>query len=279
MTSIIIAAHNEAGTLGATLDHLAVNPDIEIIVVANGCRDATADVARARSGVVVLDLPQGGKANALNRGEERATSFPRIYLDADIRVPRGAVAALVGALDRPGVLAAVPGRRLVVNGRPWPVRAWAAINARLPVFTTGLFGRGMIAVSREGRERFESFPLMVADDLFLDSMFQAHEKVQVVDQVVDVETPSTTSELLERLTRVRRGSTAMRQAGASGAILGRVRSSDQWSWLRDVVAKEPRLAPAGFTYAALTVIAALRARRGPTRSMEWGGKFRRGSKA
>lgn len=271
MVSIVIAAHNEAGVLGATLDALLDGaPGAEIIVVPNGCTDATAEIARARQGVKVVEVEQGSKPAALNAGDAAATSYPRIYLDADIIVPPGGVDALAAAVSRPGILAAVPARILNTRGRPWPVRAWAEVHRRLPVFRDSLFGRGMIALSADGRARFDEFPPMVADDLFVDSLYSADEKTEVKDVSVVVESPATTRELLRRLVRVRRGSAAMRSAARSGQLPIRVRPADRWSWLRDVVAKDLRLLPAGIIYAGITAFAALRSRTQPRSSMDWG---------
>jgi len=271
MVSIVIAAHNEEETLPATLAALlGGDPGPEIVVVPNGCTDGTAEVARSFPGVTVVELEQGGKPLALNAGDERATSFPRIYLDADILVPPGGVDRLAAALSRPGVLAAVPGRVLDTSGRPWPVRAYFAINQRLPVFREGLFGRGMIALSRAGRARFETFPLMVADDLFVDSLYSPEEKAHVETVEVVVRTPFTTRDLYRRLVRVRRGTAAMRQASRQGEIAVPVRQADRWAWLREVVAKDLRLLPAGVVYAAITFAAAVAARRGPVTAMDWG---------
>lgn len=270
MVSVIIAAYDEEAVLGATLDALLADaPDAEVIVVANGCHDDTAGVARRRRGVRAIELPDGGKPRALNAGDAAATSFPRIYLDADIRVPRGAVRALEEALEQPGVLAAVPGRRLDVRGRPWLVRAHSRVHERLPVFRDGLFGRGMIALSEAGRSRFETFPEMVADDLFLDSLYGPGERAHVDDVVVTVETPVTSRQLVHRLERVRRGSSAMRRAATTSGHAP-VRESDSWAWLRDVVAREPRLVMPGIAYAAVTVTAALSARRPRADSLAWG---------
>lgn len=270
MVSIIIAAHNEAAVLDTTLAALLQGPEPpQVVVVPNGCTDDTAAVARAHPGVEVVELAGGGKAAALNAGEQFARSFPRIYLDADIVLPADAVASLSAALDSDGVLVAVPGRRLVSTGRPWPVRAWASIQRRLPVFSQGLFGRGAVAVSAQGRARFDEFPLMVADDLFLDSLFTDEEKAHVDDVVVSVEAPATTSELVARLTRVRRGSAAMRAAGADGSLGIRVRPADRLAWLREVVAPQPTLLPAGLVYAALTLVAAVRARLQDRSSVAW----------
>lgn len=271
MVSIVIAAHNEESTLGGTLAALLDGADdLDVVVVPNGCTDGTADVARSFAGITVVELEQGGKPLALNAGDAAARAFPRIYLDADIGVPPGGVQALVEALERPGILVAVPGRALDTAGRPWPVRAYFAINERLPVFRSGLFGRGMIALSQEGRARFGDFPLMVADDLFLDSLYAQHEKAHVDAVRVIVATPFTTRDLYRRLVRVRRGSAAMRQASRDGELSVAVRPADRWAWLREVVAKDLRLLPAGIVYAAITLTAAVAARRGPVTAMDWG---------
>lgn len=79
MTSIVIAAHNEAAVVGRCLDALLAEAEpgeFDITVVANGCTDATAKVASARPGVRVLDLPSPGKVAALNAGDTVAVGYP-----------------------------------------------------------------------------------------------------------------------------------------------------------------------------------------------------------
>lgn len=267
MTSVVIAAHNEESVIGSCLDALrdqSPPEPLEIVVSANACTDATAAVAAAR-GAIVVDRPEPGKAAALNAGEARARTFPRVYLDADIVAPPGAIAELSAVLGG-RMLAAVPRRRLNTAGRSWPVRAYYSINERLPAFTTGLFGRGMIALSAEGRRRFDAFPELVADDLFLDSLFTDEEKAVAAAVEVVVEAPMTTRDLLGRLVRVRRGNAQMRDAARSGGVTASVRGSDRRAWLR-VVAREPRLIPAAIPYVVITFIASFRARRA---SSDWG---------
>lgn len=86
-----IFAHNEAEgiaemvaqVIGQDLNGL----DARILVLANGCRDATADRARA-AGAEVADLPQGGKSRTWNRfvhDLSRPAADVLIFLDADIR--------------------------------------------------------------------------------------------------------------------------------------------------------------------------------------------------
>lgn len=266
MTSVVIAAHNEETVLGAALVALLQErPRPVIVVSANGCTDATADVAR-RYGVTVVERREPGKADALNAGDAVASGFPRVYLDADIVPPRDALALMTAALaTRPGVLAAVPRRRVEVAGRPWAVRAYIAVNSRLPANRTGLFGRGMIMLAEGGRARFEKFPDFVADDLYLDALFGEGERV-VVDAVeVVVEAPHTVKDLMDRLARVRRGNHELRAAMAQLGI--GVRPSARWAWLRDVVLPQPWLAPAAVPYVVITLMADRRGRRGGT---SWG---------
>jgi len=269
--SFVIAAHNEERVIGACLEALLRQGvrGSEVVVVANGCSDRTAVVA-AGYGVTVIDRPEPGKAGALNAGDAVATTYPRIYLDADIVVPDGAVAALVERLDRtPSTLAVVPSRRLNTTDRQWPVRAYFSINERLPAFRNGLFGRGLIVVAEEGRTRFGEFPTMVADDLFLDSQFEPFEKSEMSEVAVVVEAPYTTRELMKRLVRVRRGNAEMRAAASAGRIDVDVRPADRWAWLR-VALPHPTLWAGAAAYFTMTMLAARRARRVPAAHAGWG---------
>jgi glycosyltransferase involved in cell wall biosynthesis len=251
VTSIVIPAHNEASVLAACLRGLP--EDAEIIVVVNGCTDETAAVARGRVGVQVIEIEQASKAAALNAGDAAAAFFPRLYLDADVTLSDGAVSALAAAL-RAGALAAVPRREVVTSGRPWGVKAYYAIHSRLPAVANGLYGRGAIALSAEARSRFDHFPDAIADDLFVDSIVGHGERVCVATVTARVAAPARVSDLVRRLARVRAANAAMRAENTS------VRRADRWSWLRDVVVRRPWLAPAGVWYAALTIVAARRAR-------------------
>ena len=145
MTSVIIAAYNEAAVIGRNLDRLlagAAPGELEVIVVANGCVDETVAVASARD-VRVLDLPAPGKAAALNAGDAVATSTPRVYLDADIAhdaPPRSA--------PSPPPCAARPGRRTgPARGGPGPAPRPDRPPARRPL----LLRHPVPAAGRRGR--------------------------------------------------------------------------------------------------------------------------------
>lgn len=275
MTSVVIAAHNEAAVLPRCLHRLldgAAPDEFEVLVVANGCTDTTAALARSVPGVQVVELVEASKSAALNAGDTVATRFPRIYLDADIELSAAGARALAAAVGGPtgsgtatsGVLlAAAPSRKLDTTGRPLLVRAYYAVNSRLPAFRDALFGRGAIALSAAGRARFDRFPDLVADDLYLDSLFQVGEKREIVAVTTVVATPRQTRDLLRRLGRVRAGNAAMRASDTS------VRRARRASWLVDVVLPRPWLLPAGVCYAALTVAAGIAARRTATQR-NWG---------
>jgi glycosyltransferase involved in cell wall biosynthesis len=271
--SVVIAAHNEAAVIGRCIDALLAGArpgELDIVVAANGCTDTTADIAAAWPGVRVVELAAPGKAAALNAGDRLATCYPRVYLDADIVLPvaqlRALRAALGGAVDS-RVLAAAPRRHVDVHHSPLVVRAYYAISSRLPAFTGALFGRGVVMLSAAGRSRFDQFPAVQADDLFLDSLFAAAEKMQVDAVVSHVQAPRRTADLLRRLVRVRRANSRLRAASRQAG--GAVRGPARWAWLK-VAASQPWLAPAAACYAAITCAAAAAARL-PQRSADhWG---------
>jgi glycosyltransferase involved in cell wall biosynthesis len=84
MISVIIPAHNEEEYLGSTLDALNRQnyADFEIVVVANGCSDHTAEVARGKC-QRVLTLNEKGLGPSRNLGARMATGDLLIFLDAD----------------------------------------------------------------------------------------------------------------------------------------------------------------------------------------------------
>jgi glycosyltransferase involved in cell wall biosynthesis len=272
MTSVVIAAHNESRVISGCLDALLSGSEDrpEIVVVANGCTDDTVQQASSRPGIKVIEISEASKPVALNAGDQVVSGYPRIYLDADIVVPPGVLEALAATLTpENGAEAAAPKRRINTDGRPWTVRAYFDINQRLPAFQSGLMGRGVIALSELGRSRFDSFPKMLADDLFLDSLFSPDEKVILSETEVLVEAPWRTKDLVRRLARVRRANAALRAAGRSGALAADVRRADRSAWLRAVVLPEPRLAPAGLAYLVISSWAALLAHRASRNSQLW----------
>ena len=142
MIVALIPAHNEAGSIGRTLEGLTQQtrvPD-RIIVIANGCTDDTADVARGFDGVTVLDLPAlpHRKSEALNYGWGL---FGRdadmvICLDADTFLPDNAVADWWSELEADPTLGGssskftMQGSGLLVRLQKAESSAWTDIGLR-----------------------------------------------------------------------------------------------------------------------------------------------------
>lgn len=114
MVSVIIPAHNEENYLGPTLDALNQQdyPKIEIVVVANGCSDHTAVVARNRCHRLII-LSEKGLCVARNLGARIARGELLVFLDADTTVEPDALEIIVSQFTREyaaGTLKAIPDR-------------------------------------------------------------------------------------------------------------------------------------------------------------------------
>jgi glycosyltransferase involved in cell wall biosynthesis len=123
--SIVLAARNEAASIGERLANLAALDypvdRLEIIVASDGSEDATVAIAGAASHVIVLDLPRVGKADALNAAVERATGDIVVFTDANTSFAPGAVRAIVVPFADPGV-GGVAGNQVYAAG-PSPSNA------------------------------------------------------------------------------------------------------------------------------------------------------------
>jgi GT2 family glycosyltransferase len=116
MLSIIIVSFNARDDLARCLDSILAAPPAEaheIIVVDNGSRDASAETARQRPGVRVIENGANvGFARANNVGIRASSGDRLLLLNSDTVVPAGAIDRLMSELDAdPSV--AVVGPRLV----------------------------------------------------------------------------------------------------------------------------------------------------------------------
>jgi glycosyltransferase involved in cell wall biosynthesis len=89
--SVIIPAYNEARRLPATLSgwqaYLSLQPfSSEVIVVDDGSRDATGDVASKAGARVITLRPNRGKGGAVKAGVLAGVGAAIAYVDADLNI-------------------------------------------------------------------------------------------------------------------------------------------------------------------------------------------------
>ncbi|MDQ1553094.1 MAG: hypothetical protein QOK46_172 [Microbacteriaceae bacterium] len=206
--SVIIPAHNEASVIERTLRPLADianRGELEVVVVCNGCTDETAELARNFTGVTVVEIDEASKSLALNVGDEAATVWPRMYLDADVEISPAAVVAVLDSLAEGPTLAARPTAAYDTDGAGPMVRSYYRARARVPSLGMGLWGAGAYALSESGHERLGNFPPLSGDDFWVDQLFVRSEKAVVDTHPVVVRTPRDIHALIGILRRGRRG--------------------------------------------------------------------------
>jgi glycosyltransferase involved in cell wall biosynthesis len=120
LISVIIPAHNEEAYLEKTLTALR-NQDytaVEIIVVANGCSDRTAEVARGRCHRLII-LSQKSLGVARNLGARMAQGELLIFLDADTLLEPDGLSVISSQFTRGVAAGTVKGEP---DSRRWPYR-------------------------------------------------------------------------------------------------------------------------------------------------------------
>ncbi len=192
-TSIIIPANNEAHWMSACLEAVLASQRMDgaqIIVVANGCTDETARVAKRYNvlaqeqgwSVEVIETEIGNKLHALNLGDRAATGDILIYLDADVRVGPRVLGQMERSLDRDAP--AWASGELQMAAGSWVSRAYARFWGRVPFMEKSVPGAGLFGVNRAGRARWGDFPDIISDDMFVRLHFTPRERIGVAGNYV-----------------------------------------------------------------------------------------------
>ncbi len=266
--SVVVPAYNEASVIKRTLlplSQAAQEGFIEVFVVCNGCTDDTADVARSVPGIQVLELERGSKPGALNAGDEAATLWPRLYLDADVQITAESVLGVLDRLGQGDVLVASPDSRYDSREASMLVRSYYRVENRIRQQRLTMWRAGAYAVSEDGHRRLGSFPEIIGDDLYVDTRFDLDEKALVDVEPSVRKTPTDVRSLLSILRRHHRGDAELLALERDGerrvpdtgretalAVLGTIRG--------------PVSAADAAVYLALAV--ARRLQRGPSKTWE-----------
>ena len=189
MISIIIPANNEAAYIQACLEGVLsqeTGQSLLTIIAANACTDDTVAIARAMTPqfagrgwqLVVLDIKEAGKPNALNQADAVAEGAIRIYLDADVIMSASLVEGLATALNGTTPLYA-SGQLTLTQSESRITRAYGRLWSRLPFMTEDVPGAGLFAVNDAGRRRWQEFPKIISDDTYVRLQFAPHERILV----------------------------------------------------------------------------------------------------
>jgi glycosyltransferase involved in cell wall biosynthesis len=264
MTSILIPAFNEANVIARTLRSVIASAgerEIEIVVVCNACKDATAQVARSidDSRIQVIETERPGKCHAINLGERYLKSYPRIYLDADIEVSSTFVEDMTQALRQDQPRGAWPSVKYDLNSVSSPVSAFYRVWTNLPYNQPGRIGVGAYAMNAAGRQRFTQFPEIISDDGFVRGLFTDEERIIVSSCHTIVRAPRNLQSLIAVRTRSRIGVYELLQKHPE--IMQQHFSKKQTNWSQMAPILLPRVVASMPMYALVVVLTKLRARK------------------
>lgn len=273
--SVVVPAHDEAGViercLAAFTGDLA-SGEAEVVVVVNGSTDETAAIARRFPGVGVVELAEASKVAALNAGDAAVSAFPRVFLDADIEVSARTLRRLVAALPDGVPRVGAPTAVFDADGAARSVRAFYRVFRQLPYAAETMTGTGVYALSRAGRERFDVFPDLTADDLFVQRLFGPDERV-VVEGSFIVRVPRSLSALVRVRTRVASGNRELAGhpadvgSGSTSSTADANTTTTTAKALATLARSSPAMIPSVLVYGGVAAAARVRARRagaGPT---------------
>jgi glycosyltransferase involved in cell wall biosynthesis len=159
--SLIIPALNEEGCIAACIGSIQAQFEApaEIIVIDNGCVDATADIARAMGCLVVRD-ERRGLSNARNCGARVATGDVLCFVDADCRLAQGWLRSARRCFSDPRV-GAVSGLSIYVHRNPQKLLLYN-------LYTLGVALLALLSICLRGRMLLTGNNLAIRRELFLE---------------------------------------------------------------------------------------------------------------
>lgn len=166
--TVVVPAYREAGVIASKVEDLRANGypgALEILVVADGDPE-TAEAAQRAGARALTGAERLGKAQALNRGFEEATTSVVVISDANNRIVPGALAAAVAHFADPEV-GAVAGEKVEDDDGGgesiyWRFESWLKQREDRLGTTIGLVGE--LAAIRA--EAWRPIPRDVATDDF-----------------------------------------------------------------------------------------------------------------
>jgi len=260
--TVVMPAHEEEQVIVDALEALLDAPpaDLDVIVVPNGCRDRTAArAADVSERVRVVEIEPARKIAALNTGVDLVEHYPVAFVDADVTVSGRDLVVLAERLSADAAAHVASPRLSVRPSRSWLVRQYYRVWALTDYRSSGHIGSGVYMLTEQGLRRFDRFPDVIADDLFVQRHFAPHERLTPDDIRFEVSAPNSLAALTARNARIAAGNRQLAVlrpdlAGAQEASRGAA-SLVRRVWWR------PHLWPGFVVYSAVYLTAHRRAKR------------------
>ena len=201
LPSVIIPAFNEEKNIFKCLEFLGAKMqlDYQIIVICNGCNDATAHIVKTCfPDVFLYETTTASKASAIRLAENQSPGHPRIYVDADIKISKVSIMNLIETIKHSssGKLF-IPASKTNTKGASFTVKAFYRHWRQTRHVTEYGFGAGVYALSAAARMAFEDWPELISDDGFMRTLFTPTEIILVDDSISYVEAPKTLRQLIK----------------------------------------------------------------------------------
>lgn len=128
--SYIIPSYNELGYIEACLKSIYQqhidNDTYEVIVVDNGSKDGTSELASTLGAHVIVNNRRGAAASR-NLGANHAQGSLLAFIDADCIVAPNWINVLIAHFSSPHIAAAAAPALPIVEGMTWVEKAWAKV--------------------------------------------------------------------------------------------------------------------------------------------------------
>ncbi len=223
LVGVAIPAHNEEAVLPICLHSLLeqeFDGFLKVVVVANGCEDQSANIARNFVGrfeadgheLLIVETRKLGKANALNLADRQLRKIEmRLYMDADVTPSANLVSECVAALQPgTGVYLCSP-KKLIESPVSWVSRSFARIWQNSSVVKDDVLGAGILAMNLCGRQRWGALPDVIADDGFMVSWFAPSERAVLRNATATLSLPEGFVAMLNVCARWDRGGIQLRR--------------------------------------------------------------------
>ena len=224
--TILIAAFNEEGFIGSTLEGIArqnYQGSVRVIVIDDGSSDGTVDAIKSNqdiySNIELVNLVKnGGKAAALNHGLKMSITDIIISVDADSYLHVDAIKNLVGRyMSDPVNTRAIAGEILIRNSRVnWITKAqeWdyflgiASIKRIQSLFQGTLVAQGAFSLyDRKALNEIGGWPEMVGEDIVLTwkLLLAGYRVGHAEDAIAFTNCPQTLNAFIKQRQRWSRG--------------------------------------------------------------------------